>query len=64
MFSDRHIGPSEKEINKMLNLLGVSSIKELIYETIPNNILLENELKLDDAISENETNPSSLPLIS
>ncbi len=56
MFSDRHIGPSEKEINKMLNLLGVSSIKELIYETIPNNILLENELKLDDAISENEFN--------
>ena len=56
MFSDRHIGPSEKEINKMLNLLGVSSIKELIYETIPNNILLKNELKLDDAISENEFN--------
>ena len=56
LFSNRHIRPSEKEINKMLNLLGVSSIKELIYETIPNNILLKNELKLDDAISENEFN--------
>ena len=56
MFSNRHIGPNEKEIKKMLNALGVNSIKELIYETIPNNILLKNELKIDDAISENEFN--------
>ena len=58
MFSNRHIGPNEKEIKKMLNKLGVSSIKELIYETIPNNILLKNELKLDKAISEDEFNIS------
>ena len=56
MFSKRHIGPNEKEIKKMLNALGVNSVKELIYETIPNNILLKNELKIDDAISENEFN--------
>ena len=56
VFSDRHIGPNKKEIKKMLNALGVNSIKELIYETIPNNILLENELKLDKAISEDEFN--------
>ena len=56
IFSDRHIGPNKKEIKKMLNALGVNSIKELIYETIPNNILLENELKLDKAISEDEFN--------
>ena len=56
MFSNRHIGPNEKEIKKMLNKLGVSSIKELIYETIPNDILLKKELKLDDAISEIEFN--------
>ena len=37
MFSSRHIGPNEIEIKKMLKSLGVSSIKELIYETIPNN---------------------------
>ena len=55
-FSNRHIGPNEKEIKKMLNKLGVSSIKELIYETIPNDILLKKELKLDDAISEIEFN--------
>ena len=30
----------------MLNKLGVSSIKGLIYETIPNDILLKKELKL------------------
>ncbi|MFL2591106.1 MAG: aminomethyl-transferring glycine dehydrogenase [Flavobacteriaceae bacterium] len=56
MFSNRHIGPNEKEIKKMLNALGVNSVKELIYETIPNNILLKKKLKLDDAISENEFN--------
>ena len=56
MFSNRHIGPNGKEIKKMLNALGVNSIKDLIYETIPNNILLKNKLKLDDAISENEFN--------
>ena len=56
MFSNRHIGPNEKEIKKMLNALGVNSVKELIYETIPNNILLKSKLKLDDAISENEFN--------
>ena len=56
MFSNRHIGPNEKEIKKMLNALGVNSVKELIYETIPNNILLKNKLKLDDAISESEFN--------
>ena len=39
MFSNRHIGPNENEIKKMLKALGVKSIKELIYETIPNNIL-------------------------
>ena len=56
MFSNRHIGPNKKEIKKMLNKLGVSSIKELIYETIPNDILLKKELELDDAISEIEFN--------
>ena len=56
MFSNRHIGPNEKEINKMLSKLNLSSVKELIYETIPNDILLKKELKLDDAISENEFN--------
>ncbi len=56
MFSNRHIGPNKEEIKKMLNALGISSVKELIYETIPNDILLKNELKLDDAISEYEFN--------
>ena len=56
MFLDRHIGPNEKEIKKMLKKLGVTSVKELIYETIPNDILLKKKLKLDDAISENDFN--------
>ena len=56
MFSNRHIGPNEKEIKKMLNKLGLSSVKELIYETIPNDILLKKELKLENAVSEDEFN--------
>ena len=56
MFSNRHIGPNTNEIKKMLKALGVKSLKELIYETIPNNILLKKELKLDNAISEDEFN--------
>ena len=56
MFSNRHIGPNTNEIKKMLKALGVKSLKELIYETIPNTILLKKELKLDNAISEDEFN--------
>ena len=55
MFSNRHIGPNERKLKKC-SIIRVSSIKELIYETIPNDILLKKELKLDDAISEIEFN--------
>ena len=34
----RHIGPSKKEIEEMLKLLNVSSIDELIDETVPKSI--------------------------
>ena len=53
-FTFRHIGPREKDHNSMLNTIGVSSLDELIYQTIPNNIKLEKPLKLDKAMSEQE----------
>ena len=56
MFSNRHIGPNEKDVKKMLKKVGVKSVKELIYETIPNDILLKKELRLDDEISEGKFN--------
>ncbi len=53
-FSDRHIGPSEKEVNEMLSEIGVSSMDQLINETIPEAIRLEQELDLPNPLSEQE----------
>ncbi len=53
-FEFRHIGPDEKDIKLMAKECGVNSIDELIDETVPKNIRLENELKLDEPLSEFE----------
>jgi glycine dehydrogenase len=51
-FVDRHVGPNEEEISKMLTTIGVSSLDELIDKTVPASIRLKNELKLDPPQSE------------
>ncbi len=51
-FVDRHVGPNQEEISKMLNAIGVSSLDELINKTVPPSIRLKNELKLDTTQSE------------
>lgn len=53
-FSQRHIGPNDDEINLMLETLGLKSLDELIYETIPDNIRNKEALKLDAPLSEFE----------
>lgn len=53
-FQVRHIGPHERDYKEMLNTIGVDTIEQLIYETIPDNIKLENGLNLDKAMSEQE----------
>ncbi|XP_026531783.1 glycine dehydrogenase (decarboxylating), mitochondrial [Notechis scutatus] len=53
-FSDRHIGPGDKEKQEMLQTVGLSTIDELINRTIPANIRLQRPLKMDDHICENE----------
>ena len=40
-FQRRHIGPSEKEQNEMLEAIGVESLEQLIQETIPEDIRLK-----------------------
>ena len=50
----RHLGPGQSEVSEMLDTIGVSSIDELIYNTIPNDIRLKNVLNLPEAMSENE----------
>ena len=54
IFTNRHIGPREHEIDSMLKKVGVSSMEELINETIPASIRLKNPLNLNDGLSEFE----------
>ena len=53
-FALRHIGPNSIEQKAMLDTIGVDSIEQLVSETIPKNIRLENDLNLDVAMSEQE----------
>jgi len=53
-FVDRHNGPREQEQKQMLKVLGVSSLDELVGQTVPQDILLKEPLKLDHAVSEQE----------
>ncbi len=53
-FTLRHIGPSEKDLDSMLNTIKADSIDQLIYETVPDDILLKNPLNLASAMSEQE----------
>ncbi|WP_299056225.1 aminomethyl-transferring glycine dehydrogenase [uncultured Polaribacter sp.] len=53
-FQHRHIGPSQKEQEKMLTAIKADSLSELIYQTVPDNILLKKELDLAPAKSEYE----------
>ncbi|WKK64943.1 aminomethyl-transferring glycine dehydrogenase [Lutimonas zeaxanthinifaciens] len=50
----RHLGPSRNEVTEMLDSIGVSSLDELIYNTIPDDIRLKKNLNLPEAMSENE----------
>lgn len=51
-FVSRHNGPREKEVKEMLKKIGVSSIDELIEQTVPANIRLKQPLKVGAALSE------------
>jgi len=53
-FTRRHIGPSENEIKQMLDKIGVSSVDELIEQTIPASIRLKKPLALPAGLSEYE----------
>ncbi|MBF0694948.1 MAG: aminomethyl-transferring glycine dehydrogenase [Flavobacterium sp.] len=53
-FSLRHIGPRETDLQHMLSTIGVDSIEQLVYETLPDDIRLKAPLNLDPALSEYE----------
>ena len=50
----RHIGLNEQEQQHMLQTIGVNTIDELIAQTMPSDILLDEPLDLDEALTEQE----------
>jgi glycine dehydrogenase len=53
-FVDRHIGPRQEEIARMLDVVGVPSLDALIAETIPGDIRQQQPLSFGPALSEPE----------
>ena len=53
-FALRHIGPRETDHQHMLKTIGVESIEQLVYETLPDDIRLKAPLNLDPAMTEYE----------
>jgi glycine dehydrogenase len=53
-FAQRHIGPNDAEIQAMLELLGVTSLPELVDQAVPASIRLERTLQLPTALSESQ----------
>ncbi len=53
-FVNRHIGISEEELQDMLKVVGVHSLDQLIDETVPDNIRMNRELNVPEAMTEFE----------
>ena len=51
-FVTRHIGPRDHEKAEMLKAIGVSSMEELLEQTVPSNIRLLQPMKLNKGLSE------------
>lgn len=53
-FTRRHVGPDAAEQQAMLDTLGVGTLEELIEQTVPDSIRLDDALDMDLGISEVE----------
>ncbi|MES1217500.1 MAG: aminomethyl-transferring glycine dehydrogenase, partial [Bacteroidota bacterium] len=53
-FIPRHIGPNETETKQMLKTIGVSSLSQLIDNTVPSSIRMKKPLNVPAAMSEHE----------
>jgi glycine dehydrogenase len=53
-FASRHIGPRTSDLPQMLKTIGVETIDQLIFETIPDDIRLKSDLDLPKAMTEFE----------
>ena len=53
-FVRRHIGPSSAETDAMLKALNVTTLDELIEQTVPNSIRMKHELRLPEPLNEQD----------
>lgn len=53
-FALRHLGPRENDVTTMLDTIGLETLDQLIYETIPSDIRLKNPLELEHIMTEYE----------
>ncbi len=53
-FALRHIGPRESDLQHMFKTIGVETLDQLIYETLPDDIRLKQDLDLEPALTEYE----------
>ena len=53
-FASRHIGPRDESVPEMLKTIGIESLGQLIYETVPDDIKLEKPLNLPAPLTEYE----------
>ena len=53
-FTHRHLGPRAHEVDKMLAVVGVSSMAELIAQAIPASIREDRRLEVPEALGERE----------
>ena len=52
--TNRHIGISESDEEKMLQTIGVKSLDELVEQTIPSNIRLTEKIELPEPLTERQ----------
>ncbi len=64
IFVDRHIGPSEDEVGRMLQALNSEFLDEFIDSVVPATIRTAAPLRLDDGVSEAELLPRLRDLMS
>ena len=53
-FALRHIGPRRRDLPEMLKTIGAETLDQLIFETVPDDIIMKKDLDLDVAMTEQE----------
>ncbi len=54
-FLNRHLGPNTTDIDEMLNVIGCSSVDEVVSKTVPDSILFGNRMEVDEGLTERDS---------